>query len=338
MVRKPINEAVDQLQVQRATVPVDVSYCSSQTGRYSCWGNPTSLCQDGVVVHKLVFRVGQLEQLREDGVDGDILGLPGRSARWDIPELVEGSCTTGKGALRKVVVDIDEAPRRDSTVVVEDVDRVQESITDQGRSDVRNRRDGLNVRAQVNREVNLREQRARSPDKGLWDRDGWQLVLGTVVQLFLLLYLFKWHRPRSRYARQLPATARLGLELCLQKSDEAHRRGRARLVAFGVVWIYQVLQGVRLTGNDLSLVQKVCSQFCALLTRGRSNGVGYGEEDDLNQFRSYRLIPGGMLVSIAKGPSKSRIWATHILVVVGLELHRLAEQVLQDREDAIPFQ
>jgi len=239
---KPVDEAANQLHVEARRVLVDVPDCPAQAGCYRRGRNLAGFGQDRVVVDQLVLRVGQLEQLRKDGVDGHILGLPRGLARLAVFQPIKGSGALNKRVARKIAVDVDEQPRRHVAVEVENVDSIKQCVSNQRRSDAGYRRHRLDVLAGIDGEVDLGEQGTRPGEDFLGNLDGRKSVLGRVVQLGLLLYVLKRHLPRPRQTRDPPRVSRLGLQLLLEQADEALGRGWGLLLNLGKVGVDQRLQ------------------------------------------------------------------------------------------------
>ncbi|KAJ6438524.1 hypothetical protein O9K51_09117 [Purpureocillium lavendulum] len=155
------------------------------------------LALGGEGVHDLAFRLGQLEELGKDGVDCHVLGLPRVAAVREIAQLVKGSRAFDKGAIGEVTVEIRQVSSHGVPVEVEDVDGINEPVSNERRGKGRRSRHRLDILLGVDREPNLREERTGAGNHRSRYSDGGQGVLGRVGDLVLGLDILKRQLPRT---------------------------------------------------------------------------------------------------------------------------------------------
>lgn len=96
-----------------------------------------------MIVHQLVLCGRQHEYLRENRINGDIFGLPGRLVTGGVTQLVERSSPLDKRVWGPEAVYFNKELRGCSTIEVQQIDRVNASVTEKTGGNVGGSRNGL---------------------------------------------------------------------------------------------------------------------------------------------------------------------------------------------------
>lgn len=290
MMRKPVQEAVSQLEIQHWQAAVDCTNRSPKRRGNSGGGDLTTLRDNRVVVDELVLSTRQLEQLREDGVDDHVLRLVLNFFADCITELVERCSALSKGFERPVAIQIYEELGNHFPVEIELVNRINNAISDQRRRDISRLRNSAALCIRKKGEIGLREDGPRSWVDRRWDsesREGMSRRGSGQIVVFRLdptqgLGIEAWE------TTELETRFRLARELCLQKANHT-------MVAHGLVAIIshigmnETLDWDHVASNNARVRQQLLSLFVEAASSSDQR-VGNCEKDDLDELDTDSLI------------------------------------------------
>ncbi|EPE02924.1 hypothetical protein F503_08801 [Ophiostoma piceae UAMH 11346] len=367
VVGEPVDKPADKLEVHAWAVAVQEADGTAKRGGNGGRRNLAGLGEDGVVVDELVLGLGQLEQLGEDGIDSNVLGLPCRLAGVDIAQTVKGCGALDKRAVGKIAVNVDQELSCRIAVEVEAVDGVHENVAHEAGRDVGQWRDRVRQECggsravvgavvlvdpgTVDGEVHLGEERAGARDDRRGHRNrrqGLDLVQGQLRD--------------ARQAGQRPAVGGLGLQLLLEQRDQALGRRRAVVLAclvLAVLHVFVEVGGVvfvvvvaDLAGRSLGGFVVLLELLLVALLQSVQEGIHQALErmrfrrDDLGLLHQVGgLLPPLVEIGRRRGRGHgvgdreeddlNKLRADDVIGAGGLQVDRAREQSVEQGEDAV---
>lgn len=132
MVREPIHEPVEELNIQGIECLVQKPDSTTKARCYRARCKLACLCDDGVIVDQLVLWYRELQHQGEDGIDGKIFRLPCRFAlRCRILNLVKEGCTLDESVWCPVAVEINEVLGGNVAIEVKCIYCISQSIANE---------------------------------------------------------------------------------------------------------------------------------------------------------------------------------------------------------------
>lgn len=128
MVSKPVDKSIPQFHIHRLQVSVEETNGTTEGWSNSLWRKLADLCQCGMIVNKLVFRIWQLEDIRKDRIHTNILRLPGSFAFWNLSDLVEWCSALEKDIWREVTVDVNQESGASDAIEVQKADSIADGV------------------------------------------------------------------------------------------------------------------------------------------------------------------------------------------------------------------